>query len=159
GVVWITRLLLEGRNPYTLAELPESANVYGIFYHVVVYPLARVFGNGFGVHRLVSALAILGACALIYRLLRRLGVDETFAWIGTLIFYLPKIFFPAPPARRDGLGVLLCVASIVWLMDEQVTIGHFTIGVVFALLALMTKIYLAYPPFVMATYLVVFGPR
>src|SRR5262245_15371318 len=75
GVVWFTRLLLEGRNPYSLAELPEGANVYGIFYNLVVYPFARLFGNGFAVHRLVSALAIFGACALMYRLLRRLQVD------------------------------------------------------------------------------------
>ena len=53
AAVWLTRLLLEGRNPYSLTELPASTNVYGILYHLVVYPLARVFGNGFAVHRIV----------------------------------------------------------------------------------------------------------
>src|SRR5262245_27573912 len=40
AVVWITRLLLEGRNPYDVAELPASTNVYGIFYHLAVLPIA-----------------------------------------------------------------------------------------------------------------------
>ena len=81
-IVWITRLLLEGRNPYALSELPASTNVYGIVYHLVVLPLARVFGNSFTVHRAVSVVAIAGACALLYRLLRREGTRSLLARSG-----------------------------------------------------------------------------
>src|SRR5207253_771871 len=76
AIIWITRLLLEGRNPYSIAELPASTNAYGILYHLVVLPFARAFGNGYTVHRAVSAVAIAGSCALMYRLLRHEKADR-----------------------------------------------------------------------------------
>src|SRR4051812_16682294 len=57
GELWITQLLLQGRNPYALAELPAGADVYGIFYNAVVLPFAALFANSFAVHRLVSGVA------------------------------------------------------------------------------------------------------
>ena len=159
AVVWITRLLLEGRNPYDLAELPASANVYGIFYHLVVLPLALIFGNGFTVHRTVSALSILGACLLLYRLLRRERVDPVFASSGVLLFYASSLYFVAPLARPDSLGVLLSLASMTLVFRDRVTPGAFLIGLCFGLMALATKVYLAYPPFVMAAYVFVFVSR
>src|SRR6185436_9161587 len=44
GIIWITSLLLAGRNPYAVSELPASTNAYGILYHLVVLPFARLFG-------------------------------------------------------------------------------------------------------------------
>ena len=159
AVVWITRLLLEGRNPYDLSELPASANVYGIFYHLVALPLALIFGNGFTVHRTVSALSILGACLLLYRLLRRERVDPVFASCGVLLFYASSLYFVAPLARPDSLGVLLSLASMTLVFRDRVTPGAFLIGLGFALMALATKVYLAYPPFVMAAYVFVYVSR
>ena len=76
--------LLEGRNPYALAELPASTNAYGIVYHLVVLPFARLFGNGYTVHRAISAVAIGATCALIYRLLRRAHADRILMIEGPL---------------------------------------------------------------------------
>ena len=153
AIIWITRLVLEGRNPYALSELPASTYAYGIVYRLAVLPFARIFGNGFTVHRVVSAVAIAGACALLYRLLRREGTrpvpsrdrrDAVLRLVGV---------FVAPLARPDGLGVLFCLASITCLFTEDLTPGWFVAGLVFGLLALLTKIYLAFPPFLMALYL------
>src|SRR5215510_15970113 len=96
AVIWITRLLLEGRNPYSLAELPASTYAYGIVYHLIVLPFARLFGNGYTVHRAVSAVAIAGSCALMYRLLRRAGTHLALAATGVMLFYASSIYFVAP---------------------------------------------------------------
>jgi hypothetical protein len=159
ATLWITRLLLEGHNPYSLAELPVSTNVYGIVYHLVVLPLAVVFGNGFLVHRIVSGLSILGACALLCRILIRERVDPLLAGVGVLMFFASSLYFVAPLARPDGLGVLLSMASISLLFKDKVGATAFVFGLGFALLALATKVYLAFPPFVMAVYVFLFVSR
>ncbi len=159
AVVWITQLLLDGRNPYALSELPASTNVYGILYHFAVYPFARIAGNSFAVHRFVSALSIAGACLLLYRLLRARRVDRMFAWVGTLLFYFSCVYFVAPLARPDSLGLLLAMASLTLLVRASPTVVTDIAAVDMALLAGATKIYFAFPPFVLAIYFVLFGPR
>lgn len=167
AVPWITRLLLEGRNPYALAELPAGADVYGILYHLLVVPFARVFGNGFAVHRTISAVAILAACGVMYSLLRGAGTERVLAWIGTLLFYAASVYFTGPLARPDGLAVLLSVASLWVLTDPESRFGirgmdgpptvAFAVGLALGLLALITKISLAFPPFIVAAHLAAFG--
>jgi hypothetical protein len=159
GIIWITRLLLEGRNPYAVAELPAGTDVYGILYHLVVLPFARVFGNGFTVHRTVSAVAIIGSCVLLYRLLRRERTDRLLAAVGVMLFYASSLYFVAPLARPDSLGVFLAMVSLTLIFSDTVTPMRFLIGLAFALLALLTKVYLAYPPFVMAAYVFLFVSR
>jgi hypothetical protein len=154
--IWITRLVLEGRNPYALSELPASTYAYGVIYRLVVLPFARIFGNGFTVHRAVSAVAIAGSCVLVYRLLHRTGTRPVLAASGVMLFYASSLYFVAPLARPDALGVLFSLASMTWLFADKVTPLRFAAGLIFALLALLTKIYLAFPPFVIALYVFLF---
>ena len=179
AMLWITRLFLEGRNPYDLSELPASANAYGILYHLIVLPFARIFGNTYAVHRAVSAVAIAGSCAVLYRLLRRERTGPLLSAVGIMLFYASSIYFVAPLARPDAVAVFFSMASMAVLFDDRVTrrdalkgvpyegpadqkgvpYVRFACGLLLALLALFTKLYLAFPPFVLALYLVVFGPR
>jgi hypothetical protein len=165
AIVWLTRLLLEGRNPYALAELPASTNAYGILYHLAVLPFAWFFGNSYAVHRAVSATAIAASCLLMYRLLRHLGADRLLSASGTILFYASSLYFVAPLARPDSLGVFFCVASLAVLFktapagsaaDGQYSLPRFLAGLALALLALLTKIYLAFPPFILAAYVLLF---
>lgn len=157
--VWIERLILEGRNPYALHELPASTDVYGIFYYLVVAPVAALVGNGYAVHRGVSAAAILAACGLLFHLLRRRGADVVLAGTGVMLFYVSSVYFVAPVARPDGLAVLLSLASAALLFTPAPGAARLAGGLLVALLALVTKSYLAYPPFVLAAHMAIFGPR
>jgi hypothetical protein len=159
ALVWVTRLLLEGRNPYSLSELPASTEVYGILYHLVTLPFAAVFGNSFAIHRLVSGLSIFGASALLYGLLRRQAADAVPAFVGTVLFYMASLYFVGPVARPDGLGVLLSMIGVTVLFRDDVSPTRFALGLGVALLALLTKSYFAYPPFVLAAYQMLFGRR
>jgi len=156
AVIWITRLLLEGRNPYSLSELPASTYAYGIVYHLIVLPFARLFGNGYTVHRATSAVAIAGSCALTYRLLRRERTDRVLAAIGVMLLYASSLYFVAPLARPDSVGVLFSLASVTCLFVEDLTPQRFLAGLFFAMLALLTKVYLAFPPFIIALYIFLF---
>lgn len=160
AIIWITRLVLEGRNPYVLSELPASSYAYGIVYRLIVLPFARIFGNSYTVHRAVSAVAIASACAVLYRLLRREGTRLVLAAVGVMLFYASSVYFVAPLARPDGLGVLFCLASIACMFTGELAPGWFVAGLIFGLLALLTKIYLAFPPFLMSLYVFLFvSPR
>jgi hypothetical protein len=156
AIIWITRLVLEGRNPYVLAELPASSSAYGIVYRLVVLPFARIFGNGYTVHRAVSAVSIASACVVLYHVLRRQGTGFLLSAIGVMLFYASSVYFVAPLARPDGLGVFFCLASIACLFTDDLTPGWFAAGLIFGLLALLTKIYLAFPPFIMSLYVFLF---
>ena len=170
AVPWITQLLLEGRNPYALEELPAGTDVYGILYHLLVIPLALLFGNSFAIHRIVSALAIVASCWLTYLVLRREGSDRLLASIGAMLCYAASVYFTGPLARPDGVAVLLSMASLTVLTMHRrggqgltspslPSNAALAWGLVFGLLALLTKISLAFPPFVVAAHLFLFGPR
>ena len=129
-------------------------------------PLARLVGNGFPVHRAVSALAVVAACALQWRLLRAHGADGLMTAVGVLLFYASSLYFVAPLARPDSLGVCLSLASLVVLAggpatsDRGVASGvRFAVGLVIALLGLATKPYFVFPPFVYAAWVALRGPR
>lgn len=159
GELVITQLLLQGRNPYAPAELPVGTDVYGILYNAVVTPFAALFGNSLAVHRAVSGVAILAACLLVHRLLRQRGSEPGLAIAGTLLFYFASIYFVAPLARPDGVALLLSVAAIAVLYRDEVSVGRFLLGLGLAVAALFTKLYLAYPPFVLAAWLFLFRAR
>ena len=156
AVIWLTRLLLEGRNLYANDQLPASTNLYGIVYHLVVLPFARVFGNGYTVHRAVSGAAILCGCVLFYRLLRRERVDRLLAVAGTLLFYTSSIYFVAPLARPDSLGSFLAILAITILFHDNLTWPRFGIGVLIGVLALLTKLYFVFPLFIVAAHVLLF---
>jgi len=156
AIIWITRLMLEGRNPYVLSELPASSYAYGIVYRLVVLPFARIFGNGYTVHRAVSAVSIAGACGVLYHVLRRQRTSVLLSAIGVMLFYASSVYFVAPLARPDGLGVFFCLASLACLFTDDLTPGWFAAGLILGLLALLTKIYLAFPPFIMSMYVFLF---
>ena len=160
AIIWITRLVLDGRNPYAMSELPASTYAYGIVYRLVVLPFARIFGNSYTVHLAVSAVAIAGSCGLLFRLLRREGTSLALSAIGVMLFYASSLYFVAPLARPDGLGVFFCLASVTLLFtDDPITPLRFAGGLSFGVLALLTKIYLAFPPFLFALYVFLFVSR
>jgi len=159
AVVWITGLMLQGRNPWDPAELPASANVYGAGYHLAVLPVAALFGNGFEVHRAVSAAAILGAAAILWLLMRRQGADRLAASVGAAVFYLSSLYFVAPLARPDGLAVLLSLASLAVVVVGRYRVLPFAVGLALAMGAFATKLYLAYPPFALGAYVFLYVSR
>jgi hypothetical protein len=73
-----------------------------------------------------------------------------------MLFYASSVYFVAPLARPDGLGVFFCLASLACLFTDDLTPGWFAAGLILGLLALLTKIYLAFPPFIMSLYVFLF---
>jgi len=87
-----TRVLLHGENPYALANMPVAINVYGINYHLLVYPFARLWGSTFLVHRAVSAVFIWLSCILFFVILRRHKINPLYSLSAVLIWYASLLY-------------------------------------------------------------------
>ena len=58
-----THTLLNGVNPYALANNPIYINGFGLLYNLLVLPFAALFGNLLQLHRLINGRLILN-CTL-----------------------------------------------------------------------------------------------
>jgi len=110
-----TGLMLEGKMPYTLETLPEFTNVYGIVYNYAVLPAAKLWGSTFAVHRAASMVFLLAGAALLFALLRRVGVGGGLALTGAVFYYLFNVCSYAIVARPDTLGSVFYL-TVVFLV-------------------------------------------
>ena len=95
----------------------------------------------------------------MHRVLRREGTDPLLAWIGTLLFYVSSMYFVAPVARPDGLGLLLMMSGVWLLFKDAVPRCDLVWALAAALLASATKPYFAFPAFVYAAYTFLFRSK
>jgi len=62
----LTKILLNGGNPFTIEYQPLAMNNYGLGYNLTVLPFAMLFGNTLIVHRSVSFIFILLASIIVF---------------------------------------------------------------------------------------------
>jgi hypothetical protein len=154
AILMTTGALLAGKNPYDLALQPEYTNVYGIFYHWIVWPWAKLFGNTLPVHRAVTGVFIALSCGLMLRLLRRLRVPLLLSCGTTLIFYAHLIFYVTPLARPDGLGVFLLLLTVLIPFEHRFSRRSLLGALLCGILALLTKPYFMFGLVIVIAYLI-----
>ena len=141
AVLFTTNLLLKGENPYTLEHMPTAINVYGIVYHLVVYPVARLWGATFVVHRAVSAAFLLFSLVLFFVVLRRYQVRVLYSLSAVLILFASLLDRFTPLARPDGLGFFLFLASIFTAYLQHYSTRSLIVSAVLGIAAFYTKAY------------------
>ncbi len=151
-----TNLLLKGENPYALENMPVAINVYGINYHLLVYPFARIWGSTFLVHRAISAIFILLSCILFFIILRRHQVNVLNSFSAVLILYASLLYRYTAVAKPDGLGFFLFLLSIFIVSLMQYSTWSLVISVVLGVLAFYTKPYFVLSIPYLVTYLFLF---
>ncbi|MBF0387030.1 MAG: hypothetical protein HQL20_04155 [Candidatus Omnitrophica bacterium] len=118
AVMTTTAGLVRGVNPYDLGNQPQYMNDYGIFYSIVAYPFAKVFGVTMLVHRLVTAFFIFACCGLMLWVMRRRGADWLLSAVALVIFYAGCVYpgTTTPMANPSSLGVFifLCALFVPW---------------------------------------------
>jgi hypothetical protein len=151
-----TNLLLKGENPYALENMPVAINVYGINYHLLVYPFARLWGSTFLVHRALSAIFILLSCILFFVILRRHRINLLYSISAVLILYASLLYRYTAVAKPDGLGFFLFLLSafIVYLMEYST--WSLVMSVFLGILAFYTKPYFVLSIPYLVSYLFLF---
>jgi len=158
GILLTTDFMLKGGNPYDLAHQPQYANVYGIFYHWIVYPFVRVFGPTLLVHRAVTAFFIFASCLMIFGVMRREKISRMFVFSAVLLFYFSMIApnTSTPLAGPHSLGVFLFLGSIFWPFLAQYSLKSLMGSIVLADMAFFTKSYFVLGVPYLASYIFLF---
>lgn len=141
AIILNTHLIVTGGNPYDLANQPVYTNVYGISYHLIVYPFAKLFGTTLPVHRAVSAFFVLASCFVLFLAMRWIKVSLFLSLAATIIFYGHLLFFITPLARPDSLGLFLFLCSILIPWRYNFSLLSLIISILFAILGFLTKPY------------------
>lgn len=139
--VLITRLLLTGGNPYAFEEMPLYSNAYGPIYNLVVLPFARVLGASLATHRLVSGLALAGACILLYLACRRLGATKFPAAVAATAWWAHLLVGTTPLARVDAVGLLLFSTAFTFPLSLNFSARSYALAAAAAITAFFAKQY------------------
>jgi len=153
AILLTTDLMVNGGNPYALANQPEYTNVYGIFYHLIVLPFAKWFGINFPVHRAVSAFFIWASCWIFFDAMRWQKVPWVFAFSSTLILYGHLLYFTTPLARPDSLGFFLFLSSLLIPWRCLYSFWSLLVSILLGVLAFLTKPYFILSIFYLTLYL------
>jgi hypothetical protein len=159
SILLTTQALLDGKNPYALAQQPEYTNVYGILYHLVVYPFAKLFGNSFPVHRSVSATFILATCGLMIWIMRWMKTPWVVNLGASLILYGHLLFYITPLARPDAMGVFLMVLSVIVPFRFRYSDRSLIASIILGIMAFLTKPYFILGLAFVITYVFVFQAK
>jgi hypothetical protein len=159
SILLTTQALLDGRNPYALANQPEYTNVYGILYHLVVYPFAKLFGNSFPVHRAVSAGFLLGTCGVMVWILRWMRTPWVLSLGAPLILYGHLLFYITPLARPDAMGVFFLMLSVVLPFRYAYGPRSMAASIILGILAFLIKPYCILGSAFVVLYVLVFKSK
>jgi hypothetical protein len=159
AILLSTKLIVEGGNLYSWANQPEYSNNYGIMYHLVVYPFAKLFGATFIVHRTISAFFIFASCIVLFISAHRMKVPLALCFAGTTIFYAHLLYFAAPLSRPDSLGMFLFLCSIYIPWKFNYSKLSLLSSIIIGILSLLTKPYFILGIFYVGIYVFLFKSK
>jgi len=151
-----THALLNGINPYDLANNPIYINGFGVLYNLLVLPFAALFGNSLQLHRLINALFILGQLLLMAKVMRLQKTGWHAILIAALFMWLGQIFLASPTARPDTLGELLFLLTLFIPLICKFNTPSLMISVILGILSFHTKAYFFLGVIITASYLFFF---
>ena len=153
-----TDALIKGINPYDMSLQPFFMNQYGIIYPLLVWPLAKIFGTTMLVHRIITALSILGSCAVVWWTLKKLLVPLPLSLWSVLMLYSSLIYpgTSTPTIDPGATGMLFLLLSILIPWHCKYSYRSLFISIRFGLLAFYTKLYTFFGALIMCSYLFFF---
>ena len=141
GMLVTTSAIAQGVNPYSLESQPSLISLYPVLYNIVVAPLSYIFGNTFELHRVLSALFILGSCSLSYFLCRRESGRRIESLAAAALVYAGLLYYSTPVASPNALGLLLFLGAITVPWINGFSARSLGVSIVLGILAFYTKQY------------------
>ncbi|MES1167040.1 MAG: hypothetical protein ABUL68_03480, partial [Pseudomonadota bacterium] len=138
-----TWLLDQGRNPYTLKEIPGAAQFFDPFYNYVVLALKPVLGIDYAAHRIVNLLCMLVTLWLVVSRMRRAGASRALAFLSAALLYWLFDNNIMITARPDALGLMLFMLGLLIPWERSYRPWPVAIGLGCAILAFHCKAYFA----------------
>ena len=153
-----TDLMLQGQNPFAVSQQPANTNTYGLVYHWLTVPFAKIWGPTYQVHRIVTAFCIFACLALLGWHWRRQGLPWELIAGAEVVFYASLLYPMTTTALAGGncLGLLLMLASVLVPYHDRYSSRSLWLSAVFALLAFYTKSYFFLAAIFLAAYMFLF---
>jgi len=107
-----TWLLANHRNPFAVGELPGAACSFAPLYGYVVLAFSHWLGIGFGAHRLLNLIFLIGVFAIIVSHMRRLGSPWGIISVSIALLYFRCFQNLMITARPDTLGWMLFLLAL-----------------------------------------------
>jgi len=159
AIVLSTDLLLNGKNQFALIHQPIYTNTYGIIYHLAVYPLAKLFGSSFAIHRFASGIFLLVSLLLIHQAMLREKFTQVYIFCSLLFIYANMLLTVTPLSRPDTLGFLFMIVSILNVRKNEFSMTSIMISIIAGLCAFYTKSYFAIGTVSVIMYLFLFHSK
>jgi hypothetical protein len=151
--------MIAGENPYSIDNHPYWASVYGVMYHVFSLPFAKLFGNTFVTHRLVSAFFGLCCAGLVAWILKRQQIMLVYCLAGGAIVYNSLLYHKTLTAEPDSLGLFFFLLALYICHEANFSARSLFIAAVLSLLGFYTKIYFILGIPVLCSYLFLFRSK
>jgi hypothetical protein len=151
--------MMAGENPYSIDNHPYWASVYGVMYHVFSFPFAKLFGNTFLAHRLVSAFWGLCCAGLVAWILKRQHIMLVYCLAGGAIVYSSLLYHKTLTAEPDSLGLFCFLFALYICHEANFSVRSLFIAAVLSLLGFYTKIYFILGIPVLCSYLFLFRSK
>jgi hypothetical protein len=108
-----TWLLANHRNPFGVGELPGAAYSFSPLYNYIVLLFRDWLGIGFGAHRFLNLVFLIGVFAVIARHMRRLGSPWGIISLSIALLYFHCFRNVMITTRPDTLGWLLFLLALL----------------------------------------------
>ena len=137
----MTRILLEGENPFSLEQQPLGMNNYGMVYNLLVFPFAKLFGNTLLVHRSVSFFFLFACLLLVALAIWRLKEDFLLSILGSTLVVVILAGLGGLGAFPSTLGEFLFLLTIIIPFLYSFRYPSLIASALLAILAYYTKPY------------------
>jgi len=152
----MTRMLLQGDNPFLLENQPLGMNNYGIGYNLVVLPFARLFGNTLMVHRSISFTFLIASLLLIVITLWTIKQDALSAVTGGIFTIVLLAGFGGVGAFPATMGEFLFLATILIPFLYSFSNSSLIVSALLSIAAFYTKPYFVFGFGIVVIYTSVF---
>lgn len=148
-----TSLLVHGENSFVADNQPAYTNVYGVLSHIVVYPLAKIFGSSFFIHRLVSMIFVLACCGIIFKTLRWFDTPRHLSICALSFFLYQMVRANSVSAFPIAQGQFFFLFSLIIPWKLRFSTFSLVASAALSILALLTKPYFVLGLPIIAIYL------
>ena len=138
-----TEFLLQGKNPFDFSNNPQCTNLYGIFYNLLIFPFAKIWGATLLLHRLVAGFFLFANCLTIVIVLKKNKIPFLISCTAGVMLY-PLLLFPkttTPLAGPHTLGMFLFLMTFYVPYFYNYSKTSLSISILSGLLAFYTKPY------------------
>lgn len=164
--IYITHLLLNYNNPFSIEAMPTAHTLYGVLYNLFALPVVKFFSmenNLLLVHRSISAIFLFSSVAVIFNLNRINGCkfSTNLALSGLFLgsCFMNGAIFMTVLAQPATMGLFFMLLSVYFPIRYRFRFWSLFSSAVLSVFCVLTKQYFATGFILVSTYCFLFESK